>query len=80
MSDKTMTITIPEALGEVEIVSTFMGYSKGARVDSTSGEPSVTVGVPTAHKYEGMKVTDRPGAMMYFIVLAPVRQELDLED
>lgn len=71
----TIALDVPAELGDVEQVATFMGYPKGGIIDSTSAEFYLKIGIPRESKYEAIKVTDRPGDTLYFIVLGRVRPD-----
>lgn len=72
-----LTLAIPPELGEVEVVCTFMGYSKGSSIDATSSEPKLQIGVLRESKYEALKITDSPGETYYFVALRRVRPTFD---
>lgn len=72
-----LTIDIPPELGEVAVVTTFIGYSKGGAIDATTAEPKLTIGITRESKYDALKVTDRPGANLFFVVLESVRPTFD---
>lgn len=70
-----LALQIPPELGDVEVICTFMGYSKGGAIDPTSAEAKLSIGIPRESKYEALKLTDRPGDTLYFVVLGRVRPD-----
>ncbi len=69
-----VTISLPDDGTEFEVVTQFAGHAVGGTIDASSGQLKVPIGVPFADKYNAMKVTDRPGETMFFVVFARVNQ------
>lgn len=68
-------ISLPDDGDEFEFITQFAGSPRGGTIDSTSGELKVPIGVPFASKYHALKVTDRPGEMLYFVVFGRVHRD-----
>lgn len=68
-----LDVVIPAELGDVEVITTFMGSSAGATISSTTAEAKVSIVASRETKYEAMKMTDYTGANLYYVVIGRVR-------
>lgn len=68
-------INLPDDGDEFELVAQFAASPFGATIDSQSGGVKMPLQVPVAAKHEALKVTDRPGETLFFVVFGRVQQQ-----
>lgn len=72
----TLTIELPDELGDCEVIASFLAYPRGATIDPNTGEPKLSLGIPVEDKYKALPITDRTGETFHVVVIGRVAQEL----
>lgn len=69
------SINLPDDGDQFECVAQFAAHVAGFTGEASSGNVKIPLGVQFVDKYDALKITDRPGETLYFVVFAREQQD-----